>query len=102
MATCPKHGVRPREVVGGRAQVHGGVVPDKVFEVRQRAREPQAGAGVQDVRAADPPLSDRARAEALVAARQKILGGRERARERRPGQRIGDRISHWEPKGRSA
>ena len=101
-APRPQHGVRAREVVGGRAQVHGGVVPDKVFEVHQRALEPQAGAGVHDVRAADPPLPDRACAEALVAARHGILGGRERARERRPGQRIGDHISHWEPQGRSA
>ena len=80
-----------------RTLVHSGVVPDEVLQMHQRALEPQAGAGVQDVRAADPPLPDQACAEALVAARHGILGGRERARERRPGQRIGDDISHWAP-----
>ncbi len=72
--------MRAREVVGGRAQVHFGVVPDKVFEVHERAREPQAGAdSMRGVRRIHP--SDRARAEALVEARQTILGGRERAGE---------------------
>ena len=101
-APRPQPGVRAREFAGGRAQVHGGVVPDTVFEGHQRALEPQAGAGVHDVRAADPPLPDQACAEALVAARHGILGGGERARERRPGQRIGGPVSPWEPKGRSA
>ncbi len=84
-----QHGVRAREFVGGRALVHLGVVQDKVFEMHQLALEPQAGAGVQEMRPADPPLPDRACAEALVEARQGVLGGRERARERRPGQRTG-------------
>jgi len=38
------------------------------------ALEPQAGAGVREIRAADPPLPDRAGAEALVEARRCILG----------------------------
>jgi hypothetical protein len=49
-------------------------VQDEVFEVHERAPEPQAGAGVDKMRAADPALADRALAEALVEARQRVLG----------------------------
>ena len=84
----------PREFVGWRALIHPGVVQDEIFEVQQLALEPQAGAGVQKVRAADPPRPDRALAKALVEAREGVLGGRERAREGGPGQWVGDDVSH--------
>ena len=84
----------PREFVGGRALIHPRVVQDEIFEVQQLALEPQAGAGVQKMRPADPPRPDRALAKALVEAREGVLGGRERASERPPGQRIGGHVSH--------
>ena len=73
-----------------------------IFEVHQLTLEPQAGAGVHEVRPAHPPLPDRALTEALVEAREGVFGGRERARKGVPGQRIRDGVSHCAARGGSA
>jgi hypothetical protein len=86
--------VRPRQIVGWGAEVHAGVVQDEVFEMHERALKPQAGAGVDKMRAADPALPDRALAQPVVEARQRVFGRGERAGERCPGQRIGEGVSH--------
>ena len=88
-----------REFVGGRAQVHFGVVQDEVFEGHERALQPQAGAGIHKMRPAHPPVPDGARPQALIKARERVVGGRERARKRVPGQRIGDRRKPLRDKG---
>jgi hypothetical protein len=44
--------------------------------------------------AGDKTVADRAFGQALVEARQRVLGGGERAREGGPGQRIGDLVAN--------
>lgn len=62
---------------------------NEVFEVDERAIEPQTGGGVGEVGAGDPAGADRAVGEAFVEPGQGILGGG----ERRPGQWIGDLVT---------
>ena len=64
--------------------------------MHELAREPQAGAGVQEMRPADPAIPDRAGAQPLVKPRQRVFGRRERTRDGAPGQRIGQRVNHSE------
>ena len=89
-AAGAQHGMRPGQLMGRGADVHVGVVEHEVVEVDQLTVEPQAGRGIGEVGARDPPLADRAFGQALVEAGERILGGGERAGELGPGQRIGD------------
>ena len=89
-AADAQHGMRPGELMGRGADVHVGVVEHEVVEVDQLAVEPQAGRGVGEVGARDPPLADRAFGQPLVEPGERILGGGERAGEFCPRQRIGE------------
>jgi hypothetical protein len=82
--------VRARELARRRADVHAGVVENQIVEMDELAFQPQTGAGVGEVSPGDPPGADRALGESLVEARQRILRGRERARNGYPGERIWD------------
>ena len=82
--------MRPGQLMGRGADVHVGVVEHEVVEVDQFAVEPQAGRGIGEVGARDPPLADRAFGEPLIEAGERVLGGGERAGEFCPRQRIGE------------
>ncbi len=67
---------------------------DEVLDGHELALEPEAGAGVVKMGAADPALPDRGRAQAFVEPGERILGGGERTLKRRrpaPVQRFGGR-----------
>ena len=74
--------MRPGELLGRGADVHVGVVKHEVVEVDQLAVEPQAGRGIGEVGARDPPLADRAFGEPLIEA------GERSPRRRRAGRRV--------------
>ena len=71
----PQHRMRAGQFVGGRAQIHFGVVEDEVFEVDEFAGEPEAGAGVVKMRAGAKTVAQGAGAQALVEAGEGVLGG---------------------------
>jgi hypothetical protein len=48
---------------------------DEVFRVQELTLEPEAGAGIYEMRPADPTLPDGARPKALVEARERVLDG---------------------------
>ena len=76
------------EFVGGRSDVHAGVVQHEVFEVDELALEPERGGGVGEVGPRDPAVADGARSQPLVEPRQRVFGARERPREVGPRERI--------------
>jgi hypothetical protein len=57
-----------------------GVVQHEVFKMRQPALDPERGAGVGKMRARNPPLADRAGAQAFVEPGERILGFCQRCR----------------------
>ena len=59
--------------------IHAGVMQHQVLEADEFAGEPEAGAGVLEMGPADKARGDRARPYALIEARERILGGGERA-----------------------
>lgn len=63
--------LRAGEIVGRGANVHAGIVENEVVEVNELAFEPQAGAGVGEVRASDAAVADWALDEALVEPRER-------------------------------
>ena len=79
--------------MGGRADVHAGVMQDEVLEGDELAGEPEAGAGVLEMRPADKTLGDRARPDALVEAGERVFGGGERIFQRIQDAAVGDFIS---------
>lgn len=83
----------PGQLVGRGADVHAGVVEDKVVEVDEFAVEPQTGAGVGEVHPADRAVAYWAFGQPLVEAGERILGGGERPGELGPGQRFGDLVA---------
>ncbi|UQE03863.1 hypothetical protein JEY30_49650 (plasmid) [Bradyrhizobium japonicum] len=56
-----------RQLVGGGADVHAGVVEDEVIEVDKFAVQPQTGAGISEVRPADCAVADWAFGQPLVS-----------------------------------
>jgi hypothetical protein len=80
--------VRACEFVGGRADIHAGVVQHKVFEVDGLVSERQGGGSVGKMGACDPAVAERAFAEAFIEARQGIRGRGERFCKVATGQRI--------------
>ena len=73
-ATRAQHRVGAGEVVGGGANISGGVVQHKVFDVDKLAGEPNAGAGVVKVAAGHKPVADRALAQAFVEFCDRVFG----------------------------
>ena len=79
-----------REFVGGRADVHAGVVQHKVFDMDELTLEPERGDRVRKVGSRDPAVADGARSQPLVEPRQCVFGACERSGELAPWQRIGE------------
>ncbi len=76
-AAQPQIVLRAGEFGGGAAHVHAGVMENEVLEGGEFAVEPQAGVGVGKMRPRRPSFPDRAVAEALVEAGERILCGGE-------------------------
>ena len=85
----PQHRVGADQGVGGRADVHAGVVQHEVFEVHQFALEPQGGAAFGKMRPRNPALAHRARPQPFVEAGERILRLGERRGQRAPRHRVG-------------
>ena len=85
--------MRPGELVGRRADVHVGIVQDKVLEMDKFALKPKGGGGVIKILACDPAVADRAFGHALVEAGQSIFGAGERA-DQGTQRKIGESVSH--------
>jgi hypothetical protein len=81
------------QLKGRDPRVHAGVVQHELFEVDELALAPQCGPGIEEVGAADKTLADRAFGEPFVEPSGGVFGGRERAGECGPGERIGDPVA---------
>jgi len=66
----------------------------EVLQVDAVTLEPQRCAGLGEVSPLRPALRERMVAQALVEAREGVLGSKQGPGERCPGQRIGDRVRH--------
>ncbi len=56
--------------MGGRANIAGGVVEDKILEMHEFAINPQRGAGVGEILPFEEACTDRRAGNALVETRQ--------------------------------
>lgn len=74
--TGTQHGVRAGEFVGQGANVHVGVVQDKVLEVDELAFEPERAGSVGEVLALDKTVADGGTSQPLVKAGQNLGGCR--------------------------
>ncbi|CEG10444.1 hypothetical protein BN961_03884 [Afipia felis] len=88
-----QHGVGAGELVGRGADVHAGIVENEILQMDEFALQPQSGAGVGEVRSADPPVADWALGQPLVEARERIFSRCKWAGNLAPGQRIWDLVA---------
>jgi hypothetical protein len=88
LAAGAQHRLGARHFMRRRPDVHARVMQDEILEHDELAGEPEAGAGVLEMRPADETLSDRARSNALVEPGERVFGGGEWILQRRPWRRF--------------
>jgi hypothetical protein len=92
--TGAQHVAGDGEFMAGGADIGAGVVQHQVLEVDELAIDPQRGAGVGEVHAFDPTLSNRWAGDALVETRKRRTCVRNRLQEDIERQ-FGKIVTHW-------
>ena len=73
--------MRLDEFMTGAADVHAGIVEDRVFEMDKFAFGPQRGTSLSKIGPRDKPVAEGADAQAFIEPRQAVVRGRQRRDE---------------------